>query len=219
MIAIETFEALSRIDGLVHGFITRIPSVDVDVERDEAMGRLRAAHDESLERIGTRRSRLWTAEQVHGNGIAICKGEKSDKYELDADGLATAEKGAALGIYVADCCAVFLVDVENGACALVHSGKCGTELGIVPQAIKLMRDEYGTKPETLVVQLSPCIRPPWYEIDFAATIREQCRASGVSSVNIHDSKTCTAENAERYYSYRREKGRTGRMLAVLGFCN
>jgi len=64
------------------------------------------------------------------------------------------------------------------------------------------------------VQLSPCIRPPHYEVDFAAEIVRQCRASGVKT--IHDSGVCTACDLKRYYSYRAEKGKTGRMLALLG---
>jgi copper oxidase (laccase) domain-containing protein len=77
-----------------------------------------------------------------------------------------------------------------------------------------MREKFSTKPEDLIVQLSPCIRPPHYEIDFAATIIEQCRAQGVKK--IYDSGICTACDIVRYYSYRAEKGRTGRMLALLG---
>jgi len=208
---------LSAIDGLMHGFFTRIPEVDVAVEREEAMHRLQGAHDELLTVLGSSRSCLWTAEQVHGNAVSACKGGASSGYESGVDGLVIAKGGAALGIYVADCCAVYLVDVENKACGLVHSGKCGTQQGIVAKALDLMHNEFGTKPELVIAQLSPCIRPPWYENDFAQTIREQCRSAGLLPGNIHDSETCTAENVDRYYSYRREKGRTGRMLAVLGW--
>lgn len=215
--AIETFAALSGVDNLVHGFVTRIPSVDVGVEREHVLERLRDAHGKALENIGIRRCRLWTAEQVHGNGVAACGGELSDRHVAGADGLVTAESGQAVGIYVADCCAVFIVDTERRVCGLVHSGKRGTELRIVPKAIELMQRQYGTKAETLIVQLSPCIRPPWYEVDFASTIREQCCSMKVASENIHDSGICTAEAVDRYYSYRREKGRTGRMLAVMGW--
>ena len=63
------------------------------------------------------------------------------------------------------------------------------------------------------MQLSPCIRPPHYEVDFAAEIIRQARAAGVEQV--HDSGRCTASDPARYYSYRAEKGRTGRMLALL----
>lgn len=217
MKTIETFPALSGIEGLIHGFVTRIPSVDVGVEREEAMERLRLVHDDLLEEIGTSPSRLRLAEQVHGSGIAICEGRASGGCEPGVDGLVTAQRGAALGIYVADCCAVYLVDAQNKACGLVHSGKCGTEKGIVTKAVELMQNQFGTQPEDLIAQLSPCIRPPWYEIDFAETIRKQCRAAGLRAENVHDFGNCTAENVDCYYSYRREKGRTGRMLAVLGW--
>jgi copper oxidase (laccase) domain-containing protein len=50
-------------------------------------------------------------------------------------------------------------------------------------------------------------------MDFAALIRRDCEAAGVRQ--IFDSGTCTGANVDRYYSYRIEKGKTGRMLAVL----
>ncbi len=214
---IESFAALSGIEGLGHGFVPRISTVDVVVEREAAMKRLRPAHGKAIGELGISHSNLWTAEQVHACEIVECRGNPADRHQLGVDGLMTSEQGVYLGIYVADCCAVFLVDIENRACALLHSGKCGTELEIVPQAIERMRSHYGTKPGKLIAQLSPCIRPPWYEIDFAKIIRGQCKASGLASENIHDAGICTAQEVDRYYSYRREKGRTGRMLAVLGW--
>ena len=129
------------------------------------------------------------------------------------DGLITNQRGVCLGIYVADCCAVYLVDPVRSAIGLVHSGKKGTELGIVPNAIKAMVEHFGSRASDLVVQLSPCIRPPHYEIDFAAEIVRQCRDLGI--VSVHDCGVCTACDLDRYYSYRAEKGRTGRMLAFL----
>ncbi len=100
-----------------------------------------------------------------------------------------------------------------GVIGLVHSGKKGTELNVVSKAIESMADHFGSRASELVVQLSPCIRPPHYEIDFAAEIVRQCRAVGVAVIN--DSGVCTACDLKRYYSYRAEKGRTGRMLAFL----
>ena len=77
-----------------------------------------------------------------------------------------------------------------------------------------MREEFGIASGDVIAQLSPCIRPPHYEIDFAAEIVRQCRDAGIKEV--HDSGVCTACDLQRYYSYRAEKGRTGRMLALLG---
>jgi polyphenol oxidase len=96
---------------------------------------------------------------------------------------------------------------------LAHSGRKGTELNIVRRTIETMRDRFGTRPAELIVQLSPCIRPPHYEVDFAAEIVRQARAAGVAGV--HDCGVCTACDLSRYYSYRAEKARTGRMLALL----
>ena len=130
------------------------------------------------------------------------------------DGIITNQRGIALGIYVADCCAVYIVDPKTPAMGLVHSGRKGTELGVVTNAIRKMTEGFGSDPANMIVQLSPCIRPPHYEVDFAAEIIRQCRALGVQ--HIHDRGTCTACDLNRYYSYRAEKGKTGRMLAVLG---
>ena len=76
-----------------------------------------------------------------------------------------------------------------------------------------MVDCFGCEPSRMVAQLGPCIRPPHYEVDFANAILRQCRAAGVGAV--FDSGTCTASEAGRYYSYRREQGRTGRMVAFI----
>jgi copper oxidase (laccase) domain-containing protein len=64
-----------------------------------------------------------------------------------------------------------------------------------------------------VVQLSPCIRPPFYEVDFAAQIVAQLKAGGVR--RIYDCGENTGADLERFYSYRVERGLTGRMLAFL----
>jgi hypothetical protein len=77
-----------------------------------------------------------------------------------------------------------------------------------------MIERFGSDPTNMIVQLSPCIRPPHYEVDFAAEIIQQCRVLGVKQ--LHESATCTACDLGRYYSYRAEKGKTGRMLAVIG---
>ncbi len=76
-----------------------------------------------------------------------------------------------------------------------------------------MSENYGTNPADLVCVVSPCIRPPDYDTDFAATIRAQAAGLGITS--FHDSCENTASDPTVHYSYRREKGRTGRMLALL----
>ena len=212
--AVERFPALNAIPKVRHAFVGRIPGIEVSYDKAEVLARLDAAHREIRQSLAMDRRPLLTAQQVHGNRIAVIdRPNMSDECFSECDGLITNQPAVCLGIYVADCCAIFLVDPVRSCIGLVHSGKKGTELGIAARVITQMREAFGSAPADLVVQLSPCIRPPHYEIDFAAEIARQCREAGISAV--HDCNVCTACDLNRYYSYRAEKGRTGRMLALL----
>jgi polyphenol oxidase len=223
----EQFTALSAIGICRHAFTQRIPGIDVSHDKAEALKRLDAAHREIRNAIGVGDWPLFSAQQIHGNNIAIVdevglarRADLTPQHGVPArefpgcDGIITNQRGTVLGVYVADCCAVYIVDSKTPAIGLVHSGRNGTEVGVVPNAITQMIDRFGSDPANMIVQLSPCIRPPHYEVDFAAEIVRQCRAFGVKE--IHDPGICTACNLDRYYSYRVEKGKTGRMLALVG---
>ena len=215
---LETFPALDAIPGLIHGFVLRHPDVDVRTDRATALERLQPHFSETLQQgLGISFEKTWFGDQVHGCEIAECDGTMEPKTWAETDGLITATPGELLGIYVADCCAVYLIDPIHRACGLVHSGKKGTELGIAARAISQMGERYGSRPADMIVQLSPCIRPPAYEIDFAADIRKDCAAAGIPEDQIHDPGTCTSRDLNRYYSYRTESGQTGRHLAILGW--
>ena len=210
----EQFPALSVIGICRDGFTQRIPGIDVSHDKAEVLKRLNAAHREIRHAIGVGDWPLVTAQQVHGNKVAVVDAPlKTDKEFPGRDGIITNQRGVTLGVYVADCCAVYIVDPKT-AIGLVHSGRKGTELGVVPNAITQMIGRFGCDPANMIVQLSPCIRPPHYEVDFAAEIVRQCRARGVKE--IYDCGVCTACDLDRYYSYRAEKGKTGRMLALIG---
>ncbi len=200
--------------GVTHGFALRVPGIEVSHDKVEALARLDAIHREIRKEHGLERAPFITAQQVHGNRIGVVDhATEQDRCFDSCDGLITNQRGVCLGIYVADCCAVFIVDPVQNVIGLVHSGKKGTELGIVSNAIHAMGEHFGSQSADLVVQLGPCIRPPHYETDFAGEIVRQCRDLGVTAV--HDCAVCTACDLDRYYSYRAEKGRTGRMLAFL----
>ena len=208
----ETFPALTEIAAVHHGFIGRVPGLDVKVDRESALARLDEFHTAARDRAGLGDRVFITAEQVHGCEVAVID-SRSAAPVANADGLITSDPRVCLGIHVADCGPVYLVDPALRVIALLHSGRRGTELGIATVAIEKMTREFGCDPARLVVQLGPCIRPPLYEIDFAAAILAQARAAGVRAV--HDCGTCTGTNVDRYYSYRVERGKTGRLLAFV----
>lgn len=204
---------LTNIEGVCADFVERVSGVPTSTNKEETLSKLLPHHTLAALKLGYTSTHL--AEQVHGPKI-ITVTPDTPLISNGADGLISNSPGTLLGIHVADCGAVYLVDQRSKAIALLHSGKKGTEANITGQAIERMTQEFDSNPADLIAILAPCIRPPHYEIDFASTIREQALAAGISTDNYYDKNLCTASNLERYYSYRIEKGNTGRMLALLG---
>src|SRR5438552_6076500 len=209
----EKFPALVRVS-CSDGFVGRVPGIELSHDKAMVLETLVRVDRQARQLLGLGDRKFITVRQVHGDKIArVDSVPATDHCFEGCDGLITNQRDVCLGVYVADCCAVYLVDRNARAIGLVHSGKKGTALGVVRCAIESMRQEFGIESGDLIVQLSPCIRPPHYEIDFAAEIVRQCRDAGVEE--IFDSGVCTACDLEHYYSYRAEKGHTGRMLALL----
>ena len=195
------------------GFVERINEIETSTDKDETLALLEPYHQKAALELGF--FKTYLSEQIHGSNLAIIDSD-SPLMTKGVDGLLTKEKGILLGIHIADCGAVYLLDQKTGALALLHSGKKGTEQNITGKAVTMMMKEFGTNPSDLIGVLAPCIRPPHYEIDFASTIRAQAREAGIPTKQFHDCGLCTASNIDRFYSYRLEKGNTGRMIALLG---
>ncbi len=199
---IETFPAL-RLAGVRHGFSTRSSGPLENLEAELAG---------SFTSLGFSMDVAVQAEQPHGNRIEAVSSPCATRIPA-VDALATATPRLPLIVRVADCGPVYFYDPIRSVIALAHSGRRGTEGNIVGETIACLQKAFHCRPENLIVQLGPCIRPPHYEVDFAAEIGRQARACGVR--HYHDCGVCTASRLERYYSYRAEKGKTGRMWAVL----
>ena len=194
------FPELAR-RGLPHFFTLRDPA---NPEIRDLPGTLKAV-DLPVEMV--------SVEQVHGAGVALVGREDAGRVMPGADALICGETGISLVVRVADCGPVWLHCANTGSIGLVHSGRKGTELGIVPATVQAMKKELGADPTRMLALLGPCIRPPHYDVDFAAEILRQLQREGVAE--IVDSGLCTAGEPGRFYSYRREKGKTGRHLAAL----
>ena len=151
-------------------------------------------------------------EQTHGAGVAVVNRDSKGKAIPAVDALITREKNLSLVIRVADCGPVWIHCGKTGAIGLVHSGRKGTEAGVVGATIRRMREEFGSEPSSMIALLGPCIRPPHYDVNFAGEILRQLEREKVGKVV--DSGLCTASDRTRFYSYRAEKGQTGRHFAV-----
>ena len=192
---IDRFEALDRFPFIQSGFVCRAPGIQVGEDRAATLRALEECHAEARRTLALDGLPRATAEQTHGRGVAVVRQPFSTFCFPDVDALVTSDPLVVLQIYVADCCAVYIVDPVKRCIGLAHSGRKGTELGVVPATIGKMRDEFGSEPRDLVIQLGPCIRPPHYEVDFAAEIAAQCQTAGAR--RVFDCGTCTATNLAR----------------------
>lgn len=210
---------LNLIPGVRAGWVERVPELTIAGDRDEAMNKLRPHHSEAVAGFAGEDAPWWRAEQVHGTSVAAVPHDSqilaSDGLPVvsGVDGLVTLTPGIVLAIYVADCGAIWLADRKTGAIGLLHSGKKGTEGNILESALAVMAENFGTRAEDVTAVLGPCIRPPDYEMDFAREIGTQAAAAGIRS--YHDCGFNTAADLDRFYSYRIEKGKTGRMMAMI----
>ncbi len=210
-------DRLNAISGNFARFITRVPGVELTTDRNAVIDALTTEHERVMREGGINPRLLRRAQQVHGCEVALV-GDIGCPYPVEGvDGLFCSGKAdACLGIYVADCAAVWIYDTRTHARGLVHSGKLGTQHNIVGRLLAAMKKILGVQALDCIAVLSPCIRPPHYEVDIPTAIKEQLSAAGILRENIIDSGLDTAADLETFYSYRIEKGKTGRMLALFG---
>ena len=217
--AFPFLDILHEIPGVRAGWVGRVPDLPITGDRDEAMRQLRPRHEAAIAGFAGPNASWWRAEQVHGISVAVVPGSATilapDGLPVvpGVDGLISNKPGAMLAIYVADCGPIWLADRKTGAIGLLHSGKKGTEGNIFDKALASMGENFGTRPEDVVSVLGPCIRPPHYEVDFAREIGHQAERAGVG--NFIDCGLDTAADLDRFYSYRLESGKTGRMIALI----
>jgi copper oxidase (laccase) domain-containing protein len=189
-----------EVRGLLHGFTLRSvpPLISEDISK-------------ILQEAGLPMDCMM-GEQTHGAGVAVVNLGGKGKVIPAVDALITREKNLSLVIRVADCGPVWIHCEKTGAIGLVHSGRKGTEAGVVGATIRRMREEFGSEPSSMMALLGPCIRPPHYDVNFAGEVLRQLEREKVGKVV--DSGLCTASDLTRFYSYRAEKGQTGRHFAV-----
>ncbi|GAW92583.1 peptidoglycan editing factor PgeF [Calderihabitans maritimus] len=162
----------------------------------------------------------------------------------DTDGLITREPGVALTTYYADCVPIYLLDLEKKAIGLSHAGWRGTVKRVAGKTVAAMEQAFGTRASSCLAAIGPSIGPCCYEVDGRViegfrevfpywqdvvipagkghwkldlweTNRRMLVEAGVPEKNITVSGICTSCNRDLLFSYRAEKGLTGRMAAFL----
>jgi YfiH family protein len=80
------------------------------------------------------------------------------------DALMTEQPGVLLGVRIADCLPVFLIDARRRAIAVVHAGWRGTLQRVIEKAVGGMQQEFGSDPGRMAAVLGPSIRACCYAV-------------------------------------------------------
>ncbi len=181
------------------------------------------------------------ARQTHGTGALQCAGE-GRLHDAAADILFTSQAGASVAVRTADCLPVLLADPEAGVVCAAHAGWRGIVASVAPEAVARMR-ALGASPPRIIASLGPRIGPCCFEVgaecaerlaaahpsapdalerladgraraDLAKLARLQLIGAGLSPAHVEEIDACTACDPRRFHSHRRDKGETGRHLAI-----
>lgn len=160
------------------------------------------------------------------------------------DALVTDQLSITLIVRVADCVPIILFDPVKTILAVVHAGWKGTVAGIAKNTVKKMVETYTANPSEIQAGIGPSIGPCCFRvkkvvadaffnqcfhaerfvkraqrgflIDLREANRLQLIEQGCCERNIQVSDLCTACNSDLFFSYRREKGKTGRFGLLAG---
>lgn len=186
---------------------------------------------------------LTTCTQVHG--ATVTRAQNADAWrECDScDALWSDQPHSALGIKVADCLPVTMIDPAHSVLANIHSGWRGSVQRITSATLETLARETDFDPHAAHAYLGPSIRACCFEvgeevveqfaasyddvdryvnrdrskphIDQPAIAIDVLRAAGFADERIHDSGLCTRCDGSIFHSYRRAGKGGGRNLAVV----
>jgi YfiH family protein len=162
-----------------------------------------------------------------------------------ADALIAPGPGPAVGVYVADCVPILIADTVTGAVAAVHAGWRGTVAGILSATLERLRVEHGTRMSDVRVAIGPSIGPCCFEVgaevvaavevsvagargagaiiegapkphvDLWMLNRMAAEGAGVAPGAIDVAEACTSCDRTRFFSYRRDHGKTGQLACFI----
>jgi len=186
------------------------------------------------------------ANQTHSSNIKVIKQREtkgwlsSEDAIENCDALVTNLSNVVLTMLTADCVPILLYDREKDVIAAVHAGWKGTKGKIVVKTLLKMQEEFASNMKDIVVGIAPSIGKCCYEVgedvakhffdtpegmrkigekymlDLPFINQKQLIDVGVDPENIEMSNICTSCKVERYFSYRKEKGCSGRFMSMIG---
>lgn len=177
--------------------------------------------------------------QVHSTRVL-----EADQVECepDADASFTLKENIVCVVMTADCVPVLLCDVHGKIVAAAHAGWKGLANGVLQNTVNAMREHVGDTKRDIIAWIGPHIRQEHfqvqqdvvdiyqasnlknvagaaiikngagYQLNLALFVKEALRQVGVD--NVSDCQLDTYADAEKFYSYRRDRV-TGRHAAII----
>lgn len=197
--------------------------------------------------FGVGQDALVTVRQVHGSDILVIDAPNEDATHfqtVESDAIITNQPGMMIGVCVADCVPILLLDPEKRVAAAVHAGWQGTAARLISKTVAAMKSQFDCDPSALQAAIGPCISPccyevdapvrqafanstvPWssiavengagkWKLDLATANRELLILAGVPSPAIQTAEMCVCCQRELFFSYRRDRGETGRQMGFI----
>lgn len=162
------------------------------------------------------------------------------------DGFYTNEEGILLTLCYADCVPLFFISPEHRMIGAAHAGWKGTVNEIAREMVVKWEGE-GIAPYQIFIAIGPSIcekcyivndyvinfventlvdveKKPYnlikegqYTLDLRKMNKMILLKAGVPEKNIHISKLCSSCDHSKFFSHRRDQGKTGRMLSYIGW--
>lgn len=166
----------------------------------------------------------------------------------ETDAMVTNVPDICLTILVADCVPMLFYDPVKKAIGVCHAGWKGTLKSVALNTVKTMEKAFGSSPRDIMVGIGPSIGPCCYKVgpevisqvenvfqtkkgyiineakdgkgyfDLWKANLEQLLHVGIDRKNIEMAMRCTSHNPDLFFSYRHQKGDTGRFAAGIMLC-
>jgi len=199
----------------------------------------------AAEALGVPERGLLYVSQVHGTDVAELDASLDPEAALEriADATLSRDERVACGVRTADCVPILLGDPRTGWAAAVHSGWRGTVAGAAAAALRALA-ERGVRAGDLVAAVGPHIEACCFEVgedvataleasssagasavsredgarprvDLRAIVRAQLEGAGLDAGAIDQVRGCTVCDAGRFFSFRRDGQKSGRLLSAI----
>jgi len=153
----------------------------------------------------------------------------------DTDALFTRSSEWVLAVTMGDCLAALIADPVTRCVAAVHAGWRGSRDNILGRTLERLFSQGHCRPDSTWVALGPCLSPGAMGVsketadtlpsqyikmqdgshffDLTGCNRAQAEASGAR--HFVEIGGCTRTDAQRFFSYRRDGAKSGRMAACI----